>query len=78
MAEAYYQAVRRCYRFGQTRPVTVHVIATEGEVRVLGNMRKKAAKAEAMFTELVAAMNQSLKIETEDIYTKQVESPSWL
>lgn len=76
--EQHYQAVRRCYRFGQKRPVTVHVIATEGEVRVLGNMRKKAAKAEAMFTELVAAMNQSTKIETEDIYTKKVKVPSWL
>jgi len=76
--EQHYQAVRRCYRFGQKRPVSVHVIATEGEVRVLGNMRKKAAKAEAMFTELVAAMNQSTKIETEDIYTKKVEVPAWL
>jgi hypothetical protein len=76
--EQHYQAVRRCYRFGQKRPVDVHVIATEGEVRVLGNMRKKATKAELMFSELVAAMNQTLKIETKNIYTKKAKVPQWL
>jgi hypothetical protein len=29
--EAWYQAVRRCWRFGQTRPVTCHLIVAEGE-----------------------------------------------
>jgi hypothetical protein len=33
--EQYYQAVRRCWRFGQTREVRVDIVATEGERGVL-------------------------------------------
>lgn len=76
--EQYYQAVRRCYRFGQKRPVRLDVVATEGEVRVLGNMRRKAEKANAMFEALVAEMNNANKVYSEDLYTRKVEVPSWL
>lgn len=76
--EQYYQSVRRCWRFGQTRPVTVDVIATEGEIRVLANMRKKAAKADAMFAKLVEEMNNAKRIERVDTYTKKAEAPPWL
>jgi len=76
--EQYYQSVRRCYRFGQQRPVRLDVIATEGEIRVIGNMRKKADKANAMFDALVREMNQSTKIERENVYTKTMEVPKWL
>jgi hypothetical protein len=51
--EQYYQAVRRCWRFGQTRPVTVDIVATEGERRVIENLRRKAAQADRMFAALV-------------------------
>lgn len=76
--EQYYQSVRRCWRFGQKKPVQLDVIATEGELRVLANMRKKAAKADAMFTALVREMNQATRVERENLYTKPVEVPSWL
>lgn len=76
--EQYYQSVRRCWRFGQTRPVDLDVVATEGEVRVLGNMRRKADQATMMFEKLVGHMNNSLTIETHDRYTKETEVPSWL
>lgn len=46
--EAYYQAVRRCWRFGQKRPVTVHLFASELEGAVLANLRCKEADARAM------------------------------
>jgi hypothetical protein len=39
--EQFYQCVRRCWRFGQKRPVTLDVIATEGEVNVKRNMDRK-------------------------------------
>jgi hypothetical protein len=76
--EQYYQSIRRCYRFGQENPVRLDVVATEGELRVLGNMRRKADKAAAMFTALTGAMDRSKRIEREDIYTKEMELPSWL
>ncbi len=76
--EQYYQSVRRCWRFGQSRPVVLDVIATEGECRVLGNMRRKADKATKMFEALVREMNQSTRIERDNPYTKKATVPSWL
>lgn len=76
--EQYYQSVRRCWRFGQKKAVTVDMIATEGEVRVLANMRKKAARADAMFAQLVQEMNNATRIERVNNYTKKETVPSWL
>lgn len=76
--EQYYQSVRRCWRFGQTRPVQVDVVATEGELRVIGNVRKKAERAEAMFASLVRSMNEATKIERINNYTNKPEVPTWL
>jgi len=76
--EQYYQCVRRCWRFGQTRPVTVDMITTDGQADVLANLTRKAEQAAAMFDHLVSLMWQELKIERKDNYTKQEEVPSWL
>jgi hypothetical protein len=76
--EQYYQAVRRCWRFGQHRPVTVDIVATEGEVFVQENLQRKADQAAEMFTELVAHMNDSQEIERLFAYNQKVEVPSWL
>jgi hypothetical protein len=76
--EQYYQAVRRCWRFGQKRPVTVDIVATKGDMFVQQNLEKKAAKADQMFTELVAHMNDSKDIDRLFTYNKKVEVPSWL
>ena len=46
--EAYYQAVRRCWRFGQIRPVNVHVFSSQQEGAVVANLRRKEAAAMAM------------------------------
>ena len=76
--EQYYQSIRRCYRFGQKKNVTVDVVATEGEIRVLGNMRAKAKRADAMFEALVREMNSAVRVERVNHYTKEVEAPKWL
>jgi len=76
--EQYYQAVRRCWRFGQTRKVQLDVIATEGESRVLANMRRKAEKATAMFDALVKEMNAATKIDRINDHTQSMEVPAWL
>lgn len=46
--EAYYQAVRRCWRFGQKRPVDVHVFSSNQEGAVVANLKRKEADAKAM------------------------------
>ena len=46
--ESFYQAVRRCWRFGQKNPVDVHVIIAETEGNVLQNIQRKDAQAKEM------------------------------
>ena len=50
--EAYYQAVRRAWRFGQARPVDVHIFASKAEGAVVANLRRKERDAAAMATSL--------------------------
>jgi hypothetical protein len=76
--EQYYQGVRRCWRFGQTRPVTVDIITTEGERGVLRNLQRKATQADTMFSNLVAEMNAAQAIDRASQFTKTQEVPQWL
>jgi len=61
--EQYYQAVRRCWRFGQTRPVSVHVIAADTEGAVVANLQRKDAQADEMARELVSHMSDLTRVE---------------
>jgi hypothetical protein len=76
--EQYYQAVRRCWRFGQQSPVDVHVIATEGEIGVLANLRRKSDAAERMFESLVRHMGNALAVDHERKFSQEERVPSWL
>ena len=76
--EQWYQAIRRVWRFGQEREVTVDVVSTPGQERVLENMQKKEKAAAEMFTSLVARMNDAQEIERLFSYNKKVEVPTWL
>jgi SNF2 family DNA or RNA helicase len=76
--EQYYQGVRRCWRFGQTRPVTVDVITTEGERGVLVNLRRKADQSSVMFSHLVEEMHTSQSIDRSLVYTRPEVLPPWL
>lgn len=76
--EQYYQGVRRCWRFGQERPVTVDIITTEGERGVLKNLQRKATQADKMFSSLVSEMNAALAIERAAQFTIEERIPPWL
>lgn len=76
--ESFYQLVRRCYRFGQTRQVKVDIVASEGERGVLANMQRKARAAERMFAALVEHMNDGLRLERSAQFTEQERAPTWL
>lgn len=56
--EQYYQAVRRCYRFGQTRTVNVHRITASNEGAVLANIERKERQAAEMMDGMVSAMGE--------------------
>jgi hypothetical protein len=76
--EQYYQAVRRSWRFGQTKPVTVDLITTKGGVRALENLHAKSERADAMFDALVGHMNDALHIDRTTKDTQPMEAPQWL
>lgn len=54
--EQYYQAIRRCWRYGQTRPVRVHLVLSELEGQIAVNVRRKEAEAAQFTAELVEQM----------------------
>jgi len=76
--EQYYQAVRRCWRFGQKNPVTVDLIATEGEQGIKENLRRKSDQADRMFASLVDHMSEALAIDRTHEFTEKVGVPAWL
>lgn len=76
--EASYQGLRRCYRFGQTKPVHRDIVTTEGERGVLKNMQRKQAQADKMFDALVREMGQSLAINRNTEFNQQQEAIAWL
>ena len=48
-----YQAMRRCWRFGQTKPVNVHIVISEAEGAVKANIERKEKAAEEMIQQMV-------------------------
>ena len=76
--EQHYQGVRRCWRFGQTKPVINDLIATEGERGASQNMRRKSENADRMFSRIVQHMNESVRLEVGYRFEKEEEVPAWL
>lgn len=85
--ESYYQAVRRCWRFGQTRPVHVHLYAGALEGSILRNLQRKEADAKAMSLELSRETREAVMAEVigqqqreTNTYTaaKRISAPAWL
>lgn len=62
--EKFYQAVRRCYRFGQKRNVKVHLFTAENEGQILVNLKRKETQhhemSENMIEHMKDIMNQEL------------------
>ncbi len=84
--ESTYQAVRRCWRFGQTRPVDVHVVASTADGAIVANYRRKEQDAVTMQASMVDAMREAMRREIQGarrgtiIYDgrEPVVVPSWL
>jgi len=60
--EQFYQAVRRCWRFGQTKPVTAHIVTASTEGNVRANIARKEKQAAAMMANIVGHM-QGLQLD---------------
>lgn len=56
--ESYYQCIRRCYRFGQTHPVSVKIILSEVEQEIYQNVQRKEQEANCMSKQLIEHVQQ--------------------
>lgn len=76
--EQFYQASRRCWRFGQKRDVECHIVTTEAERSVTKNMQRKEALADELFDGIVSGMKEYQK-GAKATYkpTKKMEAPKW-
>lgn len=61
--ERTYQAIRRCWRFGQTRPVTIDMVRSDLESEVMANYRRKEADAARMAAEVSAHASELVRAE---------------
>lgn len=84
--EAYYQAVRRQWRFGQTKTVHAHIISADTEGAVIENIRRKNKQHEEMSNAMLEHMREltqktvlGAKVDkTEYNPSKKMEMPSWV
>ncbi len=76
--EQFYQAVRRSWRFGQTQPVVVDLVTTEGGSKALANLQRKSEQADRMHAALVKHMADAHAIRRTDTYDQTVKVPAWL
>ena len=61
--ESYYQAIRRCWRFGQTEPVNVHIVISDREGAVLENIKRKQRDHDRLSQEMSDIMSDITKQE---------------
>lgn len=79
--EAFYQAIRRCWRFGQTRPVHCHVVASDTESAIGQAIARKAGDHDAMKREMTAAMSRAVRsssVFNDYIPKQEARLPAWM
>lgn len=84
--ERFYQAVRRCWRFGQEKPVDVYIILSEKEMNVLDNITRKQKQMDEMQKQMTALMREvtlseikhTARITTEYKPKKEMKHPAWI
>lgn len=71
--EQYYQAIRRCWRFGQTSPVDVRIVVSDVEGQISNNVKQKEREAQRMSEAVVNAMRESQIASVRHIETRHDE-----
>ena len=75
--EQYYQAIRRFWRFGQTKEVQVDLVLSDGQTRVIEALEQKTKKAIELYQNLVKNVNSSYD-ETKKEFNKDIIKPKFL
>jgi superfamily II DNA or RNA helicase len=78
--EQHYQAVRRAWRYGQTQPVTCHVVISDTETSIWNNVQRKAQDHQRMKRAMAESMNGHQSASTKKAYarTSRVTLPDFL
>jgi superfamily II DNA or RNA helicase len=84
--EQFYQAVRRCWRYGQTKPVYVHIVSADVEGGVLANIKRKESQHRELKAEMIgimrdktlAQLGRARQEKTEYTTTDKMELPRWI
>jgi superfamily II DNA or RNA helicase len=78
--EQHYQAVRRAWRYGQTQPVTCHVVISDTETAIWNNIQRKAKDHQRMKRAMSEAMNGQQRASNKKAYTRtsKVHLPNFL
>lgn len=74
--EQYYQATRRFWRFGQKNPVTVELVISDGQKRVIDALQEKMKKSIDLYKGLISNVNQHVNINTKQ-FNQQIIKPKW-
>lgn len=75
--EQYYQAIRRFWRFGQKKPVTVDIVLSDGQERIMQSLLIKKEKAIKMFEKLTEYANTDYTIKKKE-FNKKVQLPKFI
>ena len=74
--EQYYQAIRRFWRFGQTKDVTIDMVISDGQTRVLEALEQKTQKAIQLHRNLTENVNRSFEHKTKE-FNKAIIKPKF-
>ena len=72
----YYQAIRRFWRFGQKNELTIDLVISDGQTRVLQALEQKTQKAIELYENLTKNVNRTFE-ETKKEFNKEVKQPLW-
>jgi SNF2 family DNA or RNA helicase len=75
--EQYYQAIRRFWRFGQTKDVTIDMVISDGQTRVLEALEQKTQKAIQLHKNLTENVNRSFEHVTKE-FNKEIIKPKFI
>jgi len=74
--EQYYQSIRRFWRFGQKNDVTIDLVISDGQTRVIEALQQKTQKAIELHKNLTENVNRSFEHKTKE-FNKQIIKPTW-
>ena len=75
--EQYYQAIRRFWRFGQINEVTIDMVISDGQTRVLEAIQQKTEKAKSLYENLVKNVNIDFT-HTKKEFNKEIILPTFI